>query len=399
MAEQSFDVVVIGSGPGGYVCAIKAAQLGLKTACVEKRGTLGGTCLNVGCIPSKALLQSSHLYAMAGHELAQHGVKAGKVELDFGTLMGRKDKVVADFTKGIEFLFRKNKVTWLKGLGRLIGNGKVEILNDGKGETISAKHIIIATGSDVTPLTWRGDRREADRDLDRRAGAGEGAGASDRDRRRRDRAGAGLGLAAPRRQGDGGRVPRPHRRHHGCRDRRCLPEDPPEAGHRIQARHQGDSGEEGRRQGDVEPGARQGRRGGGIDRRRGAGLDRPAAVCRRPGAGIRRREAGRQGPHRGRRSFPDQRARHLRHRRRDPRPDAGAQGGGGGRRAGRDAGGPGRPRELRDLPQHRLHLAGAGQRRQDRGRAEGRRHLIQGRQVSRSSPTPAPRPTPTPTAW
>ena len=84
MAEQSFDVVVIGSGPGGYVCAIKAAQLGLKTACVEKRGTLGGTCLNVGCIPSKALLQSSHLYAMAGHELAQHGVKAGKVELDFG---------------------------------------------------------------------------------------------------------------------------------------------------------------------------------------------------------------------------------------------------------------------------------------------------------------------------
>jgi dihydrolipoamide dehydrogenase len=152
MAEQSFDVVVIGSGPGGYVCAIKAAQLGLKTACVEKRGTLGGTCLNIGCIPSKALLQSSHLYAMASHELAQHGVKAGKVELDFATLMGRKDKVVADFTKGIEFLFRKNKVTWLKGLGRLIGKGKVEILNDGKGETIGAKHIIIATGSDVTPL-------------------------------------------------------------------------------------------------------------------------------------------------------------------------------------------------------------------------------------------------------
>ncbi len=152
MAEQQFDVLVIGSGPGGYVCAIKAAQLGLKTACVEKRGTLGGTCLNIGCIPSKALLQSSHLYEMAGHDLARHGVKAAKVELDFGTLMGRKDKVVADFTKGIEFLFRKNKVTWLKGLGRLVGNGKVEVLNDGKGETVSAKHIIIATGSDVTPL-------------------------------------------------------------------------------------------------------------------------------------------------------------------------------------------------------------------------------------------------------
>ena len=119
----------------------------------------------------------------------------------------------------------------------------------------------------------------------------------------------------------------------------------------------------------------------GADRRCGAGLDRPAPVRRRPGAGIRRREAGRQGPDRGRRAFPDQRARHLRHRRRDPRPDAGAQGGGGGRRAGRDAGGPGRPRELRDLPQHRLHLAGAGQRRQDRGRAEGRRRRLQGRQV------------------
>jgi dihydrolipoamide dehydrogenase len=152
MADQSFDVVVIGSGPGGYVCAIKAAQLGLKTACVEKRGTLGGTCLNVGCIPSKALLQSSHLFEMAGHDFAKHGVKTGKVELDFATLMGRKDKVVSDLTKGIEFLFKKNKVTWLKGLGRLVGNGKVEVLSDGKGDIVSAKNIIIATGSDVTPL-------------------------------------------------------------------------------------------------------------------------------------------------------------------------------------------------------------------------------------------------------
>jgi dihydrolipoamide dehydrogenase len=152
MAEQAFDVVVIGGGPGGYVCAIKAAQLGLKTACVEKRGALGGTCLNVGCIPSKALLQSSHLYEMANHDLAKHGVKTGKVELDFAALMGRKDKVVTDLTKGIEFLFRKNKVTYLKGMGRLVGNGKVEVLADGKGEVVSAKHIVIATGSDVTPL-------------------------------------------------------------------------------------------------------------------------------------------------------------------------------------------------------------------------------------------------------
>lgn len=152
MAEQEFDVVIIGGGPGGYVCAIKAAQLGLKTACIEKRGALGGTCLNVGCIPSKALLQSSHLYEMAGHDFAQHGLKAGKLEFDLKTLLGRKDKVVGDLTKGIEFLFRKNKVAYFKGLGRLLGGGKVEAIVDGKGETIAAKHIVIATGSDVAPL-------------------------------------------------------------------------------------------------------------------------------------------------------------------------------------------------------------------------------------------------------
>jgi len=152
MADQEFDVVVIGGGPGGYVCAIKAAQLGLKTACIEKRGALGGTCLNVGCIPSKALLQSSHLYEMAGHDFAQHGLKAGKLEFDLKALMGRKDKVVGDLTKGIEFLFRKNKVVYFKGLGRLLGNGRVEAIVDGKGETIAAKHVVIATGSDVAPL-------------------------------------------------------------------------------------------------------------------------------------------------------------------------------------------------------------------------------------------------------
>jgi dihydrolipoamide dehydrogenase len=152
MAEQEFDVVIIGGGPGGYVCAIKAAQLGLKTACIEKRGALGGTCLNVGCIPSKALLQSSHLYEMAGHDFAQHGLKAGKLEVDLKALLGRKDKVVGDLTKGIEFLFRKNKIAYFKGLGRLLGGGKVEAIVDGKGETIAAKHIVIATGSDVAPL-------------------------------------------------------------------------------------------------------------------------------------------------------------------------------------------------------------------------------------------------------
>lgn len=151
MAEESFDVVVIGGGPGGYVCAIKAAQLGLKTACIEKRGALGGTCLNVGCIPSKALLTSSHKYAEASHTFAAHGIKVGKLELDLKGMMDRKTKVVGDLTKGIEFLFKKNKVTYLRGAGKLLGGGKVAVDGDDK-QTVSAKHIIIATGSDVTPL-------------------------------------------------------------------------------------------------------------------------------------------------------------------------------------------------------------------------------------------------------
>src|SRR3954454_13087067 len=110
MPEKTYDVVVIGGGPGGYVAAIRAAQLGLKTACVEKRASLGGTCLNVGCIPSKALLTSSEKFEEARHSLANHGVKVGSVELDLPTMMAHKDKVVKDNTAGIEFLFKKNKV-------------------------------------------------------------------------------------------------------------------------------------------------------------------------------------------------------------------------------------------------------------------------------------------------
>src|SRR5580693_6534604 len=116
---DSFDVVVIGGGPGGYVCAIRAAQLGLRAACVENRGTLGGTCLNVGCIPSKALLQSSHLFEEANNSFAAHGIKVGKIELDMPTMLARKDDVVKQNTTGIEFLFKKNKVTYIKGTGRI----------------------------------------------------------------------------------------------------------------------------------------------------------------------------------------------------------------------------------------------------------------------------------------
>ena len=145
---DSFDVIVIGSGPGGYVCAIRAAQLGMKVACVEKRATLGGTCLNIGCIPSKALLQSSEEFHHASHELKAHGVLVDGVKLDLARMQARKAEVVTANVKGVEFLFRKNKVTWLKGAGRIAAPGKVEV----DGTAYDAKHIVIATGSESVPL-------------------------------------------------------------------------------------------------------------------------------------------------------------------------------------------------------------------------------------------------------
>lgn len=153
MGEDDFDVVVIGSGPGGYIAAIRAAQLGLKTACVEKRETLGGTCLNVGCIPSKALLHSSELYAEALNGMNAHGITLGAVDLDLGAMQEHKSKVVKELTQGIEFLLRKNKVASIKGHGRLTGKGQVSVaLNDGGQRELKTKNIIIATGSDVVPL-------------------------------------------------------------------------------------------------------------------------------------------------------------------------------------------------------------------------------------------------------
>ena len=148
MDAKQFDLIVIGGGPGGYVAAIRAAQLGLNTACVEKRGSLGGTCLNVGCIPSKALLQSSHFYEQAEHNFAQHGVKLSGLDLDLDAMMQRKAKAVEDLTKGVEFLFKKNKVAYLKGHARLTGPDRVEI----DGQSYGAKNIIIATGSDIVQL-------------------------------------------------------------------------------------------------------------------------------------------------------------------------------------------------------------------------------------------------------
>jgi len=152
--SETFDLIVIGAGPGGYVAAIRAAQLGMKVAMVEKRATFGGTCLNVGCIPSKALLQSSHLFAEAGHDLAQHGIVLEAPTLDFGQLMKRKAEVVDATTKGVAFLFRKNKITSFQGTGCIDKAGSVSVLDDDgtAKEMHFAKNILIATGSQVTPL-------------------------------------------------------------------------------------------------------------------------------------------------------------------------------------------------------------------------------------------------------
>jgi dihydrolipoamide dehydrogenase len=145
---DSFDLIVIGSGPGGYICAIRAAQLGMKVACVEKRATLGGTCLNIGCIPSKALLQSSEEYWHTAHGLKDHGVIVDGVKLDLARMQARRVEVVTANVKGVEFLFRKNKVTWLKGTGRITAPGKVDV----DGTEYETKNIVIATGSESVPL-------------------------------------------------------------------------------------------------------------------------------------------------------------------------------------------------------------------------------------------------------
>jgi dihydrolipoamide dehydrogenase len=153
VANDSFAVVVIGGGPGGYVCAIRAAQLGLSVACVDKRDALGGTCLNVGCIPSKAMLHDSHLYEAARRDFAAHGVKLKGVGLDLAAMMKRKDKVVADLTKGVEHLFRKNKVEYVKGLGRITRKREVTVeLNAGSARTLAAANVVVATGSETIPI-------------------------------------------------------------------------------------------------------------------------------------------------------------------------------------------------------------------------------------------------------
>jgi len=158
---MDFDVIVIGSGPGGYVCAIRAAQLGLRTACIEKYSTFGGTCLNVGCIPSKAMLHSSESFHQATHQFAEHGIELDGVRLNLAQMLGRKDKVVQSLTQGVAGLLKKNKVTAYQGLARLLGDGKVEVQGPtGENQTLTAKHIVLATGSKPVELPFLpfGDR-------------------------------------------------------------------------------------------------------------------------------------------------------------------------------------------------------------------------------------------------
>ncbi|HYM82416.1 MAG TPA: dihydrolipoyl dehydrogenase [Candidatus Limnocylindria bacterium] len=153
MADAAFDLVVIGSGPGGYVAAIRAAQLGFRTACVERYPTLGGTCLNVGCIPSKALLDSSEHFAHARHGLAAHGIRA-TVDLDLPVMQKRKDQVVRELTRGVEGLFRKNQIERVQGTGRIVGPNQIEVSGDSGSRTLRTERILIATGS--KPIALKG---------------------------------------------------------------------------------------------------------------------------------------------------------------------------------------------------------------------------------------------------
>ena len=150
--ENSFDVIVIGGGPGGYVCAIRAAQLGLKTACIESRGALGGTCLNVGCIPSKSLLNLSDNYKKAKQEFNDQGIEISDIKLNIDKMMVNKNKSIQVLTKGVEFLFKKNKVTYLKGKGVIFSKNDVMVYENGKKNSYKGKNIIIATGSSPASL-------------------------------------------------------------------------------------------------------------------------------------------------------------------------------------------------------------------------------------------------------
>ena len=384
MASPAYDLIVIGSGPGGYVCAIRAAQLGMKVAVVEKDKTLGGTCLNVGCIPSKALLHASELFDEAGHQFDRMGIKVGKPKLDLAAMMKFKDEGVDGNVKGVAFLFKKNKIDTLRRASAASPRPARSRSRRpaARRETLETKAIVIATGSDVARLPGI--------DIDeKRIVSSTGALVLDKVPERLLVVGAGvIGLelgSVWRRLGSEVTVVEFLDRILPGMDGEVA--GSPSASSRSRASSSSwrskvtavDAQAARRSRRACEPAA------GGADRdhrgRRRAGLDRPRAVHRgaRPRSG--RRQDGQQGPGDRRRAFRHQRAGHLRHRRRDRRPDARAQGRGRRRRGGGDARRPGRSRELRRDPERGLHVPGDRLGRQERGGAQAGRHRLQRRQV------------------
>ena len=244
---EPYDLIVIGTGPGGYVCAIRAAQLGLKVAVVEKRATHGGTCLNIGCIPSKALLHASEAFEEAGHGFAAMGIETTP-KLDLAKMLAFKDEGVKGNVDGVAYLLKKNKIEAIHGAASILGPGRVSVtLGSGDKQRLETKHIVIATGSDVARLPGI--------DIDEQTiVSSTGALALPKvpqppagDRRGRDRARARLGVAPARQRGAGGRVPRPHPARHRRRGGKEPAAHPHEAGHGLQAREQGDGRRQGRR--------------------------------------------------------------------------------------------------------------------------------------------------------
>ena len=224
---MTYDLVVIGTGPGGYVCAIRAAQLGLHVAVVEKRKTHGGTCLNIGCIPSKALLHASERFEEAKRHLGEIGISVSAPKLDLKTMMAFKDEGVEGNVKGVEFLLKKNKIDAFHGTARIAAAGQVEVTGeDGSNQVVETKNIVIATGSDVTRLPGVEIDEKVVVSSTGALELDEGAEEAPGHRRRRDRARARLGLAPARRGGARRRVPRPHPARHGRRDRAAVPAHP-----------------------------------------------------------------------------------------------------------------------------------------------------------------------------
>ena len=348
---EGYDLVVIGGGPGGYVAAIRAAQLGLKIACVEKRETLGGTCLNVGCIPSKALLHSSELFEEAGHGLAAHGVKVAGVELDLPAMMAQQGQGGRRPTpRASSSCSRRTRSTRSRARRASPRAGQVEVaLNDGgqqqvKTTTYRHRHRLgdacrcrasRSTRSASSPRPARSSSPEVPKHLVVIGGGYIGLEMGSVWRR--------LGAEVTVVEfldrimpGMDGEIAKQFQR--------MLQQ----AGHGLPARHQGDGGEAGEAGVDADGGAGQGRRRRDARRRCGAGRGRPAALHRRARAGGGRRRARRARAGSGPTGISRTNvAGHLCHRRRDRRADAGAQGRGGGRRGGRDPGRPGRPCELR----------------------------------------------------